>query len=110
LIYDPFDRAQDRFSIDYSYVTSMAQKTVLIGVNPCLKDSVLKKQSQFVPGLIGATFYLKGDYDNSIASVTIENKPNSKHALSTVEWANFELNEGFLLVTQKIAAALRASQ
>jgi hypothetical protein len=36
----------------------------------------LKKQSQFVPGLIGATSYLKGNYENSTAGVAIKNKPN----------------------------------
>jgi hypothetical protein len=56
----------------------MAKKTVLIGVNPCQKDSDLKKQSQFVPGLIGATSYLKGDYENSIAGVAIKNKANNR--------------------------------
>jgi hypothetical protein len=38
--------------------------SVFIGVNPCLRKPNLKKQSQFVPGLIGATSYLKGGYDN----------------------------------------------
>jgi hypothetical protein len=35
----------------------------------------LKKQSQFAPGLIGATSYVKGDYDNKQASGAEKTKP-----------------------------------
>jgi len=41
------------FTIDYfsvASVLSVAQTTVLIGVNPCLKESNLKKQSQYAWG------------------------------------------------------------
>ena len=41
------------FTIDYfsvASVLSVAQTTVLIGVNPCLIESDLKKQSQFAWG------------------------------------------------------------
>jgi hypothetical protein len=34
----------------------------------------LKKQSQFVPGQIGAKFYLKGDYDKNPPFGAQENK------------------------------------
>jgi len=36
----------------------------------------LKKQSQFVPGLMGANSYLKGDYDKKPAAGDEENKAN----------------------------------
>jgi hypothetical protein len=49
-------------------------KIVLIGVNLCLKECYLKKQSQFVPGQNGATSCLKGDYDNIPAGDSDENK------------------------------------
>jgi hypothetical protein len=42
---------------------------------PAEKKVDLKKQSQFVPGLIGAKSFLKGDYDNNPAHGAIENKP-----------------------------------
>jgi len=35
----------------------------------------LKKQSQFVPGINGATSYMKGDYDNNPVNGIEENKP-----------------------------------
>ena len=38
----------------------------------------LKKQTQFVPGSMGATPYMKGDYDNMPACGIEENKANSK--------------------------------
>jgi hypothetical protein len=38
------------------------QISVLNGVNPFQTECNLKKQSQFTPGLIGVTSYLKGDY------------------------------------------------
>ena len=38
--------------------------------------TILKKQSQFVPGQNGATSYLKGDYDNKPACEADENKAN----------------------------------
>jgi len=34
----------------------------------------LKKQSQFVPGLMGANSYLKGDYDKNLLCGDGENK------------------------------------
>ena len=34
----------------FASVLSVAQTTVLIGVNPCLTGSDLKKQSQFIKG------------------------------------------------------------
>ena len=38
-----------RFQIQYySLSASVAQTTVLIGVNPCLTEGYLKKQTQFV--------------------------------------------------------------
>ena len=40
------------------------------------EDTVLKKQSQFVPGQNSTTSYLKGDYENNLASGTNENKAN----------------------------------
>jgi hypothetical protein len=36
----------------------------------------LKKQSQFAPALIGATSFVKGDYDNKPACGAEENKAN----------------------------------
>jgi hypothetical protein len=36
----------------------------------------LKKQSQFVPGLIGVTSYLKGNYDKYPLFGARKNKPN----------------------------------
>ena len=41
-----------------------------------VKIGDLKKQSQFVPGLNGATSYLKGDYDKMPAAGEDENKAN----------------------------------
>jgi len=41
------------FTIDYfsvASVLSVAQTTVLIGVNPCLIEGYLKKQTQFTKG------------------------------------------------------------
>ena len=38
------------FTIDYFSLASVAQTTVLIGVNPCLTECYLKKQSQFAVG------------------------------------------------------------
>jgi hypothetical protein len=48
----------------------------------------LKKQSQFVPTMIGVTPYSKGDYDRIPLCGVQENKANSKFTLSGVEWAN----------------------
>ena len=42
------------------------------------EDTVLKKQSQSVPGQMGATPYLEGDYGNKPAGPIEENKANSK--------------------------------
>jgi hypothetical protein len=47
---------------------------VFIGVNPCLRKSNLKKQSQFEPGLNGAKSLLKGSYGNISADAEDENK------------------------------------
>jgi hypothetical protein len=41
---------------------------------PLEKNSNLKKQSQFEPGLVGATSYLKGDYDRIPLRGAQENK------------------------------------
>jgi len=49
----------------------------------------LKKQSQFAGGDVGAKAYVKGYYGNKPACGVEENKANSKHVLSAVEWANF---------------------
>ncbi|HUT47602.1 MAG TPA: hypothetical protein VMX36_15070, partial [Sedimentisphaerales bacterium] len=45
---------------------------------PAEKKGNLKKQSQFAPALMGATTYVKGDYENKPAGRAEENKPNSK--------------------------------
>jgi len=58
----------------------------------------LKKQTQFAGRQIGANYYLKGDYDSLMACGARKNK------------AKFKRDELYLLITQKIAAALRASQ
>jgi hypothetical protein len=50
----------------------------------------LKKQTQFSKGQNGAKSYLKGYYGNITVHGAQKNKANSKHALSAVEWANFE--------------------
>jgi len=41
-------------------------------------SGLLKKQSQFVPGLDGAKSFLKGDYEKETANKAEENKANSK--------------------------------
>jgi len=41
----------------------------------------LKKQSQFVPGIIGVKSLMKGDYENKYGRGNRENKPNSKPIL-----------------------------
>ena len=41
------------------------------------KDCDVKKQTQFEPGLMGATPFMQGDYDNMPASREQENKANS---------------------------------
>ena len=43
---------------------------------PAEKNSDLKKQSQFVPGLMGVTSFLKGVYENKLAGRAEENKAN----------------------------------
>ena len=48
-----------RLSIDYF---SMARKTLLISMNPCQTDSVLKKQSQFDGEQNDVRAYMKGYY------------------------------------------------
>jgi len=52
-----------------------------------LKNSDLKKQSQYVPGQNGTTSYSKGDYDNMPVHGTEENKANQTQisALSSLE-------------------------
>ena len=91
----------ENFVIYYLLITidyfSVAQTTVLIGVNPCLTGSYLKKQSQFrvsyfVCGIsyvvfwknkanlwygeIDASSYLKGRYGNNPACRARKNKAN----------------------------------
>jgi hypothetical protein len=54
--------------------------SALIGVNPCLRKPKLKKQSQFVPGLNGATSYMKGDYDKIPLRGARKNKANQSQS------------------------------
>ena len=50
---------------------------------PAEKKGDLKKQTQFAPAQMGATSYLKGDYDNKPAGGAYENKANpSGHLMS----------------------------
>ena len=54
----------------------MAQTTVLIGVNPCLTESELKKQSQFFKGqndVKSILIMVYGDFDGPSQR---KNKPN----------------------------------
>ena len=60
----------------------MAQTTVLIGVNLCLTEIDLKKQSQFVPARIGTKSYMKGDYVNKTAFGAKKNKANQSQFIS----------------------------
>jgi hypothetical protein len=52
----------------------------------CERD--FTKQSQFVPGLIGATSYVKGIYDKTPLCEVRKNKAKQSNVLSAVEWAN----------------------
>ena len=58
---------------DEEYEPSMREKTSTQST-PVEKNSDLKKQSQFVPGLNGATSFEKGDYDKIPSCRTQENK------------------------------------
>ena len=47
---------------------------------PMEKKVDLKKQSQYVPGLMGATSFIKGDYGNNPVHGIGENKPNQSQS------------------------------
>jgi hypothetical protein len=68
----------------------------------------MKKQSQFVPGLLGATSFMKGDYGKNPAAGNEKTKPiklvpstGSGQALSSVEWSQFQ-GLKFLAFSEKV--------
>ena len=68
-----------RFTIYYfsvASVLSVAQTTVLIGVNPCLTESDLKKQSQFLGGQNDVKSILIMVYENLDGWMQQKNKAN----------------------------------
>ena len=60
------------------YYFSVAQKTVLIGVNPCLTESYLKKQTQFVEWQNDVKSILTMVYGDFNGPGRRKNKANSK--------------------------------
>jgi hypothetical protein len=55
---------------------------------PARREGQLKKQTQFWNTKMNITCFDTKDYENRPAISVGKNKPNSKHVLSVVEWAN----------------------
>jgi hypothetical protein len=78
------------------------------------KNSNLKKQSQFVPGLNGATSYLEGDYEKIPPRGAEENKANQACPFGKLRAGSEQRRIGQFDASEpvrgEIATALRASQ
>jgi hypothetical protein len=78
------------FSVDYF---SVAKEAVLIGVNPCLNEFELKKQSQFAQGKMNISLYMKKIMKNSALWKKLKNKANLIRIAYRVLRAEFCGNE-----------------